>query len=120
MYANRFRTLLAAIFLFGVVLCGGCARIAANKALKQYEESLKPLLNKSTKDDFIKSWGPPQSVTPVSDGEVCVWVFSHGSRAFATGGYYAVQAQAIDMYDKLTMTFNEAGVLQQYQAFCQR
>jgi hypothetical protein len=103
-----------------MMTCSGCARIAVNKALKQYEERLGPHIGKSNKDHFIKFWGPPQSTTTVSGGEVCVWRFSYGTRAVASGSQYVVNATAHEMYDKLTMNFNSDGVLQTYRVWCQR
>ena len=112
--------LLMATCLIGMIACGGCAKMAANKAIKQYKERLDPSIGRVTKDDYIKEWGPPQSTTEVSDGEVCVWHFSYGTRAVATGSQYVVNARAHEMYDKLTMTFNKGGVLQTWRARCQR
>ena len=79
------RLLLVAVCLIGMIACGGCAQMAVNKALKQYKEQFDPSVGKMSKDDYIKAWGPPQSTTPVSDGEVCVWRFSSGTRSVAGG-----------------------------------
>lgn len=125
---NRLRMLLVATCLIGVIASGGCAQMAVKKALKQYKEQLDPSIGKMTKDDYIKAWGPPESTTAVSDGEVCVWRFSYGTRAFASGtqhwaystGTQWSHARAHEMYDKLTMTFNRNGVLQTWRAWCQR
>lgn len=94
--------------------------MAANKAIKQYKEQLDPSIGKMTKDDYIKAWGPPLSTTPVSDGEVCVWHFSYGTRAVAGGSQYIVNVSAHEMYDKLTLTFDNDGVLDTWRARCQR
>lgn len=120
MNGNRLRMLLVATCLIGMIACGGCAQMAVNKALKQYKEQLDPSIGRMTKDDYIKAWGPPQSTTAVSDGEVCVWHFSLGTRAVAGGNQYIVNARAHEMYDKLTMTFNKSGVFQTWRAWCQR
>jgi len=119
-YGNRLRVLLSLALLFGIVACNGCAQIAVNNALKQYKEQLDPSIGRMTKDDYIKAWGPPQSRAAVSDGEVCVWHFSYGTRAYAGGSQYAVNARAHEVYDKLTMTFDKSGVLRQWHAWCQR
>ena len=120
MNGNRMRMLLVATCLTGMITCVGCAQMAVNKAIKQYKEQLDPSIGKMTKDDYIKAWGPPQSTTAVSDGEVCVWHFSYGTRAVAGGNQYFVNARAHEMYDKLTMTFNKSGILQTWRAWCQR
>ena len=117
---NKLRTLLVVACLIGMIACGGCAQMAANKALEQYKEQLDPSIGRVTKDDYIKAWGPPQSTTAVSDGEVCVWHFSYGTRAVAGGSQYVVSARAHEVYDKLTMTFDKDGVLQTWRARCQR
>lgn len=94
--------------------------MAVNKALKQYKEQLDPAIGRMTKDDYIKAWGPPESTTAVSDGEVCVWRFSYGTRAVAGGSQYIVTSRAHEVYDKLTLTFTKAGVLQTWRAWSQR
>lgn len=128
MNGNRLRMLLVATCLIGIIACGGCAQMAVKKVLKQYKEQLDPAIGRMAKDDYIKAWGPPQSTTAVSDGEVCVWRISYGFRTLGTGSqhllysstYQFQQQSSHEMYDKLTMTFNKNGVLQTWRAWCQR
>lgn len=117
---SRFLVGGVALAFLAASFSGGCAQIAVNRALKQYKEQLGPEIGKATKDDYIKAWGPPRSTTSISDGKVCVWYFSYGTRAYASGSRYAVSARAHEMYDRLTMTFDKNGVLQQYRVWCQR
>ena len=104
------------------------ARHSLNKAIKHYRELLDPAIGRLTKDDYIKAWGPPQSTTAVSDGEVCVWLLSYGSRSIGQGSqpslysstYHFHQQSSHEMYDKLTLSFNTGGFLQTWRAYCQR
>ncbi len=98
----------------------GCAQMAANKAVKQYQQRFEGDVGKVTKDDYIKAWGPPFRFAPISDGEVCTWRFSYGTRGYARGSQYRAHASAHEMYDEFIMTFDEKGVLKQYQLRVQR
>ena len=118
--SGRLRILFVATVLIGMLAFGGCAQMAVNRALKKYQEQLDPAIGRMKKHDYIKAWGPPQSTTAVSDGEVCVWHFSYGTRAVAGGSQYFVNARAHEMYDKLTMVFDKFGVLDTWRAHCQR
>lgn len=128
--ANRKRiwAVLSVTCMFEIVACNGCAQFAVNRALKQYKEQLDPSIGRTTKDDYVKAWGPPISTTPVSGGEVCVWRLSYGSRMISTGSqhllyssaYHFQQQSSHEMYDQLTLTFNSSGVLQTWRVLCQR
>ena len=114
------RLLVVAACPIVIIALAGCAQLAVNSALKLYRQQLDPAIGRMMKDDYIKAWGPPESVTAVCDGEVCVWRFSYGTRAFAGGNPYFVNASAHEMYDKLTLTFGTNRVLQTWRVWCQR
>lgn len=120
MSKNGWRVVLASVCLVSCSMFLGCAQMAVKKSIKHYEEQLNPAIGKTTKDGFIKAWGPPNSTTTVKDGEVCVWHFSYGTRAVAGGNQYVATARAHEMYDKLTMIFNDKGMLQSWRVWCQR
>lgn len=103
-----------------LVSTAGCAQMAVNKIVKQYEQRFATETGKATKDDYIKEWGPPLRFAPVSDGEVCTWRFSYGTRGYASGSGYGAHARAHEMYDEFIMTFDEKGVLKQYRLWVQR
>jgi len=98
----------------------GCAQIAVNKIVKQYQQRFDADVGKATKDDYTKEWGPALRFAPVSDGEVCTWRFSYGTRGYASGSGYGAHAQAHEMYDEFIMTFDEKGVLKQHRFRVQR
>ena len=89
----------------------GCAQMAVNKRVKQYQERFDADVGNATKDDYIKEWGPPLRFAQISDGEVCTWRFSYGTRAYTRGPH----AQAHEMFDELILTFDEEGVLKQHR-----
>ncbi|GAF83698.1 unnamed protein product [marine sediment metagenome] len=114
------KSVLRALPVLLAVSMSGCAQMAVKKAIKQYEENLNPQVGKATKDSFIKRWGPPSKSSAVSDGEVCVWRFSYGTRAYASGSQYGAHARAHEVYDELLMTFDKDGVLRNWRVWCQR
>lgn len=114
-------SLLAILSSIPLLVSGpGCAQMTVNKAIKQYQQRFDADVGKVTKDDYIKVWGPPLRFAPVSDGEVCTWRFSYGTRGYASGSGYVAHASAHEMYDEFIMTFDEKGVLKQYRLWVQR
>jgi hypothetical protein len=114
-------SLLAIVCCAPLVLSSpGCAQSAVNKRVKQYQERFDGDVGKTTKDDYIKVWGPPLRSARISDGEVCTWRFSYGTRGYASGSGYGVHARAHEMYDEFIMTFDENGVLKQHRFWVQR
>ena len=120
----RTNTAWAAISLLTTVLVlvsnSGCAQIAVNRIVKDYEQRFNTDVGKATKDDYIKQWGPPIRFARVSDGEVCTWRFSYGIRGYASGSEYGAHARAHEMYDEFIFTFDQNGVLKQYRFWVQR
>lgn len=98
----------------------GCAQMGVDRITKQYEQQFAAAKGKATKDDYIRKLGPPLRCAPVSDGEVCTWRFSYGTRGYTSGSRYGVHASAHEMYDEFILTFDKNGVLTHYSFLVQR
>ncbi len=107
-----FRVGLLLTILGGLLSLPGCASMAAKKAVKQYEERFSAEVGKKTLDDYIKVWGPPVSRSLISDGEVCKWRFSYGSRVYVSEYGHG---HAYERYDEFILTFDEDAVLKEYR-----
>jgi hypothetical protein len=127
---NKLLNFLFAGFVASAVLTG-CAQMQVNDQLKTYKAMLDPLLGSATREYFLERWGIPFKKDTV--GRLEVWEFrrSLGMRgsAHANTTYnpylygstttYA-QGQSREAYDDITLTFNENGVLQSWNACVQR
>lgn len=114
---DLFRVGLLLTIVGAILSFPGCASMAAKKAIEQYEQRFSAEVGKETLDDYIKLWGPPVSRSLVSDGEVCKWRFSYGSRVYMSEYGHG---HAYERYDEFIFTFDEDAVLREYRFQVQR
>lgn len=102
------------VFILIAALAGssvGCAAAAKKQWEQQFQEGLEA---GATADSYISEHGPA-IVTDIGNGRrVLTWRFSYGQRFLWPLPVYQEQ------YDKIVLTFDEAGKLEKYKVECQR
>ncbi len=123
------QTLTGITLLVVIVLVSGCAAMQAKSQLKNYSDMLNPILGVATKRDITARFGMPTRTASIGNGEVWEFHQSFGIR----GGFssYTPQSpnaygptythgQSREVYDKVTLIFDENGILQNWRAYVQR
>ena len=102
-----------------------CVQIAVDKRLQEYKAIFEPMLGSATKEDIVRRFGAPQDRQFVGSIEVWTYHRSFGTRGGAyvppynQYGTYA-STQSHEVYDRITLTFNAAGMLDSWNAYVQR
>ena len=117
--------MLTSIIIFSLIL-SGCRQMQINSRLEEYKNIYDPLVGVATKEQIIQSIGLPTRKQIVGNVEVWEYHQSFGARgsAYAHSPYNSSSAYAsgssYEVYDKVTLTFNSDGVLQNWTAYVQR
>ena len=114
----------------GLLLLIGCASMQVNSRLQEYKSKLDPMLGKATKDDIVAMFGMPSRTAQLGNSEAWEYHRSFGVRGGANAytpnprNPYGVNTyasgQSHEVYDQLTLTFDQNGVFQNWQAYVQR
>jgi len=108
-----------------LVLVAACAQMAVKNRIKEYKALLNPMVGTATQPDIVRQFGAPQDRQTITSIEVWTYYQSFGTRGGAyvspynQYGAYAT-TQAHEVYDRLTFTFNAAGVLESWRVYVQR
>ena len=108
-----------------VLLLAGCAQMAVNNRLKEYQALLDPMIGTATTTDIVRQFGAPRDRQTVGSLEVWTYHQPFGTRGAAYvspynqyGTYAATHTH--EVYDRLSLTFNATGVLDSWHAYVQR
>ena len=96
--------------------------MAVNQRLAEYKETLDPLVGSATREDMVLRFGMPDKKEQLGKIEVWHYQQSFGTRGGAYvpyGSNYAI-SRAHEVYDSVTLMFNEEGTLINWRAYVQR
>ena len=108
----------------------GCAQIQVNNRLQEYKVMLDPMIGVATMDDIATRFGVPVRTVKLGSSEVWEYHKSFGVRGTANAytptsyNQYGVstfaQGRSHEVYDKVTVTFDNSGILKNWNAYVQR
>ena len=107
------------VCLLATTLCPGCGPRNDQKAWMMYADRLSPGVGQAKVDEFVREWGAPRQQIRLSDGYACNWRFSKGTRS-AGFAYFISVGQAHEMYDDLTLIFDQDDTLREWKVECIR
>jgi len=117
--------LLTTSLMLCLLLMAGCAQMAVDRRLKEYQALFDPMIGKATQTDIVRQFGAPLARQTIGALEMWTYHQLFGTRGGAyvspynQYGTYAA-GQAHEVYDRLTLTFDGAGVLESWRAYVQR
>lgn len=122
----RILVLVSTSIILFVFILSGCAQMQANSRLEEYKKVYDPLIGVATKESIIQSIGLPTRKQIVGNVEVWEYYQSFGTRgrAYAYSPYNSGSAFATgrshEVYDRVTLTFDSNGILQNANFYVQR
>jgi len=117
------------IFIFAsscLLFLSGCAHQQANTRVNEYKVMLDPLIGVSSKDDIIVQFGIPQRKSSTDNLEVWEYHKSFGTKGSAQGfsnpyGYNTTAyGRSHEVYDKVTLIFDDSDLLYTWKVYVQR
>ena len=118
--------LISTSIIIFVLILSGCAQMQANSRLQEYKEIFNPLIGVATKEQIVQRMGLPTRKQSVGNVEVWEYHQSFGTRgrAYAYSPYNSGSAFATgsshEVYDRVTLTFDSNGILQNANFYVQR
>ena len=118
--------LISTSIIIFVLILSGCAQMQAHSRLQEYKEAYGPLIGVATKEQIVQSIGLPTRKQIVGNVEVWEYHHSFGARggAYAYSPYNSGSAFATgsshEVYDRVTLTFDSNGILQNANFYVQR
>jgi len=119
-------TTIFSLALFCLIIFPSCAHQQATSRVNEYKEMLDPLIGVASKDDILVQFGIPQRKSNTENLEVWEYLQSFGTRASAQGfsnpyGYNATAySRSHEVYDKVTLYFDDSDLLHTWKAYVQR
>lgn len=111
------------VLIIAIIFLTGCATMQVNKAKKQLDAKLNPLLGR-TKEDVVLAVGAPNSIDTIGEIEVYHYYQSYGTRAnaaaYSPNKYSAAaRGQSWEAYDKFNIYFKN-GIAIKWDGYVQR
>lgn len=124
--ARKLRMGLLGLLAVILTFLGACKSAQINQRLDEYRRIFDPMLNTANKEECLQRFGPPART--FSTGGTEVWEYHQSFGAASTGYAYAPQQSAwaygrgssYEVYDYVRLTFDQTGVLRQWNAYVQR
>jgi hypothetical protein len=109
-----------------LLIFSGCAHLQVDARLAEYKEILESLTGVATKDDILIKFGIPEKKSITENLEVWEFHRSYGTRwsAQAYSNPYGYSTTAYggsrEVYDQLTLFFDNSGLLENWKVYVQR